>query len=377
MRKPLFLFQRSSPFNTWHITLVLFLSSVLVYLWGNSPSLVWKLYAHGLYPPLSSLLRLISGIFPFSIGDFLYAALALFLLFRLARILQKNRKGVAHVRPWYLRLLFFFLQTGFSLYLTFNLIWGLNYSRPPIHTQLGLQAEKYTVEDLLALTNWFIVKTNALQENHPLHFTRSVDELRKQSVLAFRDQSNSSPLFKYRFAAVKSVLNAEMISKLGIEGYYNPLSGEAHVNPMLPPWVLPYTTCHEIAHQLGIAKEDEANLIGYMVAIQSKNPSFRYSANYNMLRYLFYEVRLKAPNQYDDLVKMLSPRILKHFSEEQAFWSAYNGQMSAYMGMTFDRFLKMNDQPQGIESYQNIVIWLWNLHKNELIAKERTGDIPG
>ena len=57
---------------------------------------------------------------------------------------------------------------------------------------------------------------------------------------------------------------------------------------------------------------------------------------------------------------------LAEFKKENEIWVKYNGDMSNYMNVTFDKFLKFNNQESGIESYQNIVVWLWNIHKDEL-----------
>ncbi len=40
--------------------------------------------------------------------------------------------------------------------------------------------------------------------------------------------------------------------------------------------------------------------------------------------------------------------------------------MFGYMDAAFDSFLKLNNQKKGIDSYQDIVIWLWNIHKKQL-----------
>ena len=47
---------------------------------------------------------------------------------------------------------------------------------------------------------------------------------------------------------------------------------------LMPNHVLPYVVSHEIAHQLGSAKEDEANLVGYLTALNSDNVQFKYAA---------------------------------------------------------------------------------------------------
>ncbi|RYE56474.1 MAG: DUF3810 family protein [Sphingobacteriales bacterium] len=116
--------------------------------------------------------------------------------------------------------------------------------------------------------------------------------------------------------------------------------------------------------------EDEANLVGYLTAVNSDDVNFRYSANYNMLRYLLLEVRIKSPEDYEALYKKIAPAVLANFKSESEFWRSYNSQMSGYMNVAFDKFLKLNNQKKGIKSYQNIVIWLWNYHKSEVLSKK-------
>lgn len=173
-------------------------------------------------------------------------------------------------------------------------------------------------------------------------------------------------LFRYQNPCLKAVLNSWIISKAGIEGYYAPLTGEANMNMALPNFVKPYVSCHEIAHQLGISYEDEANLIGYLTASNSPDVNYQYSANYEMLRYILFEIRMKSPEDYKILHDKLSAGVLADFKTEKEFWRKYNGEMFGYMDAAFDSFLKLNNQPKGIDSYQDIVIWLWNIHKSEL-----------
>ena len=55
-----------------------------------------------------------------------------------------------------------------------------------------------------------------------------------------------------------------MLSYLGISGIFIPFTCEANVNATLPDWEIPFTACHELAHQRGFAREDEANYVGYL-----------------------------------------------------------------------------------------------------------------
>lgn len=338
----------------------------LIFFFGFFPALVQKYYSTGFYPYISSALRFISSIFPFAIGDIIYALLIGFVLYKIVRFYKRRKSLKKQDRILVpLQILNFFL----ILYIVFKLFWGLNYSRPSVSDELGIGNEKYNVKELVSLGEYFIKKTNALKVEQNKNVAYAITDLETNSAKAYDLMEKKNPLFAYQSPCLKSVLIPWMLSKAGIEGYYAPLSGEANMNMNLPDFVKPYVSCHEIAHQLGIAYEDEANLLGYLTASNSPDVNYQYSANYEMLRYILFEIRMKSPEDYKRLHDTLSPLVLADFKTEKEFWRKYNGEMFAYMDAAFDRFLKLNNQKKGIDSYQDIVIWLWNIHKNELKVK--------
>jgi hypothetical protein len=336
--------------------------AISVYLFGFFPTLVQKYYSTGFYPYISSALRFVSSIFPFAIGDIIYALLIGFVLYKIVRF-YKQRKSLKRTARILvpLQILNFFL----ILYIIFKIVWGLNYSRPSVSEELGIGNEKYSVKELLVLGDYFIKKTNDLKLKQNKIPAYTVKELEIKSADAYAFMAQKNKLFQYQNPCLKSVLNSWMISKIGIEGYYAPLSGEANMNMNLPDFVKPYVSCHEIGHQLGIAYEDEANLLGYLTASNSSDVNYQYSANYEMLRYILFEIRMKSPDDYKLLYLKLLPQVLADFKTEKEFWRKYNGDMFGYMDAAFDSFLKLNNQKKGIDSYQDIVIWLWNIYKSE------------
>ena len=344
-------------------TIVLFAFTLAIFLFGLFPSLVQKYYSTGIYYYISSLLRFVSSIFPFAIGDIVYALLIGFVVYRIIRFFKKRKslkKEHRIIVP--LQILNFFL----ILYIIFKIVWGLNYSRPSVSEELGIGNEKYTVKELVLLGDYFVNKTNDLKLKQIKIRAYSIKYLETNSAKAYDLMEKKNPLFRYQNPCLKSVLNSWVISKVGIEGYYAPLTGEANMNMALPNFVKPYVSCHEIAHQLGIAYEDEANLLGYLTASNSPDVNYKYSANYEMLRYILFEIRMKSPEDYKILHDKLSAGVLADFKTEKEFWRKYNGEMFGYMDAAFDSFLKLNNQPKGIDSYQDIVIWLWNIHKEEI-----------
>ena len=346
--------------------IILFTVSVLIFLLGLSPNFVLTYYANGIYPILSNVIRLISSIFPFALGDILYIFLIVLALRQIFMLLKK-RKSLTKADRFIIPIKT--LNILFILYISFKLLWGLNYSRPSISSELSISDEKYNLKELVLLSNFFIDKVNNLHPKINPKQTYNLREIKEKSVLAYQKMQQSLNFFSYKNPSFKSTTSSWTISKIGIEGYYNPLTGEANLNMLLPHWVLPFVACHEISHQLGVAREDEANLVGYLAAANSSDLNFQYSANYNMLRYLLLEVRIKSPEDYERLFKKISPGVLDNFKAESEFWRKYNSDMSGYMNVAFDKFLKLNNQKAGIKSYQNIVIWLWNLHHKEVEKK--------
>ncbi|WAC40661.1 DUF3810 domain-containing protein [Pedobacter sp. SL55] len=337
--------------------------AALIFIFGYFPQAVENYYSRGFYLITSFLQRYISSIFPFAIGDFLYALFVIYILKNIIFFISRQKKTKKDYTSFGLKSINFVL----IIYISFKLLWGLNYARPRINEQLQISNQPYQKEQLLRLSSFFLQKLSSLSQSaDSIHFNYTTNELEDIAATAYNQLAEKQPFFRYKYMSVKPVTSAWLVSKTGIEGYYNPLSGEANINQRLPNFVLPFVTCHEIAHQIGVAKEDEANLVGYLTAIQSKNKQFQYSAYYNMLRYVLFEIRMKYPEDYNIIIEKIPESILDNFKKEREFWAKYNGAMSVYMGKTFDKILKLNNQRKGIKSYQDIVLWLVNYHKREL-----------
>jgi len=342
--------------------------AALIFLFGLSSKAVEMAYSDGFYQWSSFAQRVISAIFPFALGDFLYAALLIYCIWSVCKVIRKAARQQLKAEDR-LVIPIQFISFLLILYIVFKILWGLNYSRPSISERLGISDEKYSTRELVMLGGFLVEKVNLLDQQRKHQQRRyDISDLKENAATAYGLMAKKNPFFRYRAPAVKPVMFSWLISKIGIEGYYCPLSGEANINMRLPYMVLPFVTSHEISHTLGIAREDEANLIGYLVSINSPDVNFRYSGYYNILRSVLFEIRMKSPGDFSRLLKEINTSTLKDFKEEHEFWRKYNGDMSAYMGTALDKFLKINNQKKGTDSYQDIVLWVFNLHKKEIAA---------
>lgn len=203
---------------------------------------------------------------------------------KLFRKLIKRRFQREDLRRTLLKAFFIFS----IIYIYFNFCWGLNYNRPGIAYQLQLNGSKHSTYELRMLTDILIKKVNesrSLLGNEKIKY-KTYPEIFLAAQKAYI-QSNAAgfSFLAYNTKSVKRSLYGRMGNYLGFFGYYNPFTGEAQLNLNMPPFLIPFVTCHEIAHQLGYANESEANFVAYLAAVQSPDTLFHYSTYFDLFNY--------------------------------------------------------------------------------------------
>ena len=153
-----------------------------------------------------------------------------------------------------------------------------------------------------------------------------------------------------------------IMSFTGILGYYNPFTAESQFNSQLPNTLIPFTSAHESSHQLGFAREQEANFVGYLIGINSKNPELRYSTEYFTLKSLLNYIVDKDPEFVKSVVRNYSPEMKKDRAYEKVFILKHQGLLDDFFGFTNNIFLKSNQQ-EGSVTYSYFINLLLNYEK--------------
>lgn len=346
-------------------TLVLLLSAaILLKVFSFFPGVVDRYYAHGLYPAMAAVQRVLLGWIPFSIGDLIYAAAIVFLAFKLIDLIRRLYRKQAN-RTYWLNGGRMTVAIVLWIYVTFNLFWGLNYNRAGIAADLGLKVDKYSKEDLLAVMRTIVNRLHDLDSTGRVHRA----DLYKKKVLfgtavaAYDSLTPHQPAIGYRFRSVKPSLYSYLGNYLGYTGYYNPFTGEAQVNTTVPVFVQPFTTCHEIGHQLGYAKENEANFAGYLAAKTSPEASFRYSVYFDLYSYSWYYLYRQDSVLAKQLTTTLPPGVKKDYAELKEFLLRHRNPVEAVIDKLYGQYLKANEQPSGKLSYNEVIAWLIAYYK--------------
>ena len=178
-----------------------------------------------------------------------------------------------------------------------------------------------------------------------LDFAKIKQEIINQQKLLPKNISTKNSI---DIISIKPSLFRGFMSRTGILGYYNPFTSEAQYNPNIPPTQLPFTMAHEMSHQLGFAREQEASFIGFLCAYTSQIPELRYSANFYALRSLIKAVSYKDKRFAEVILKSFSSKMKRDIEYELQYVKRNEGIVNDFFGVTNDLFLKSNQQKGSI-----------------------------
>ena len=166
---------------------------------------------------------------------------------------------------------------------------------------------------------------------------------------------------KYSFpdhfrSRTKPVLCSSLLSYTHITGIYSFFTGEANINVDFPDYTIPFTAAHELAHQRGVAREDEANFVAFLVCISSDDPYIRYSGLLSVYEYTIDALYTADPVLYRASVAGLHDKIV---SEERAFvefFQKYKHNVAATVSdATNNAYLQSQGAKEGARSYNMVV----------------------
>lgn len=346
---------------------VLIVFVLVIRLFATNAEQVEVYYSQGIYPVMSSLMRSALSWLPLSVGDFLYGLVALYGIGKAISVIKRVIAG-SHTRAYWLAGLRKFCFAALVVYVVFNLCWGLNYNRLGIGYQLKLQPSLVSQTEIDTLTVHLLTQANrysGLVGSTTRQQFKQKEKLFNRAESEVQQASLRYPFLEAKLGAVKPSIYSYLGNYLGFQGYYNPFTGEGQVNTTIPVFLRPFVATHEIAHQLGYAKESEANFVGFLVCKDAQEPLFRYAAYLDMYLYahsILYQVDSARANQ----IRMeRNKQVQADIQELKFFYQQYQTPLEELVMQGYDYFLQANEQPQGKQSYSQVLRWLMAWVKKE------------
>lgn len=330
---------------------------------GLNPGAVERLYAGRIFPPLSRLISWPARLLPWSLGELILILVLAGLALSLAGLLRALVAGTPGLMMMLLRRVGGLAALAGLLYASFVALWGLNYQRPPIAATLSWPSETPTADELQGLCEELALEANQLREELPSD-GRGVLRVDWRMVLDRRNDGYEQlhgalapvlPAALHLPSRPKIAIFSSLMSRSLTYGMYIPWTGEALLNGSTPPPALAFSVCHEMAHQHGVAREDEANFIGYLACQRHPDPLFRYSGARAALGEALAQLRAARPDGWKAIRASLGPGVLADEAAESAWLHEHQGRFSQVQGRVYDGYLKSQGQLDGTRSYGRVV----------------------
>ncbi len=318
---------------------------------GNS--IVEKYYSDFFYLRISEKLRFITGWISIPIGDLLYLFIILSLIYFVLFRIKKSTNILLNLG-----------SSAFIFIFLFYVLWGLNYKRVPVKDHLNVDGN-FEIKELTDFTETlidkinkkhiFLFKNDSVRPINEYSFTESI-EISKNNIDKLKEKLKK-PIIKsdYKNVSVKKSLFSLPLTYMGFSGYINPFTNEANINYKIPSTSLIFVINHEIAHQLGIASEKDANFISYLMLISSDNEYLKYCGLSYALRLCLNELSKLDYDKYQYLLQKVNKGIIKDFVEINKFWKNYEGKIEKVSKKSYDLYLKQNNIQSGIKNYNESI----------------------
>ncbi len=289
---------------------------------------------------------------PFSAAELLGTVLVLWLIFmaavtlyearvKLRRVLARRLVGFAAVLVW--------------IYAGFCVTWGVQYYVPGFAEKSGIQPQKISVEQLEAVTRYFAAGASRAGEkvrrDQAGRFAGENDR-----ILAYGDACYAQIVKEWPFLAgphrnPKPAFYSAGMSAAGFTGYLFPFLGESTLNVHCPNVYLPVTVAHEMAHQRGVAPEQEANFLGIAACLSCPDAEFQYSGWLFGYVHLSSALRSADPQAYDAVRELLSEGCKADLEWNDEYWRRFSSPVTTLVQGGYSGFLQSYGQSMGLKSY--------------------------
>ncbi len=298
-------------------------------------------------------------LFPFSVVEWFYVAFILGVMAWIAVLFYRlrTRKG----RRWdtfyggALGLACLFLTTyGF-----YCVTWGVNYYADGFQVKSGIYAQPVTAGELERVTLYFTEKlaetAGQVRRDEDGVFAVPREEIFDQSTRVYDNLSQEFPFLARRDRTPKKMFFSRLFSAMNFTGFYSPYTGESNLNVDSPACLLPANIAHELAHQRGIASEQECNFLAVAAAVSSEDPAYQYSGYLMGYIHLSNALYRADPERWAEIRGLLPEEAAADLRYHSAYWAQFEGLTAKVSTAIYDNALRSYGQTAGIQSYGTVV----------------------
>ncbi len=295
-------------------------------------------------------------LFPFSLFELLALSIPLILFFIIYTGIRRfsDREGR-------LRFLINLFAAVLLIYSGHTLALGIGYRTTPLSEKFELPDTEITVENLSEVMTSLRDEVNSLADSVPRNENGVFDpgytypEVSDKICASYSALEAEYDLPKNFKSNAKGVRFGNLMSYLGITGIYTYITGEANVNTAYPAYDTIFTAAHEMSHQRGTLRENEANFMAYLLTSTSDDASMRYSAALSMYGYIASALYKTDSDAYFAIADGLSASALADIRASNAVTKKYGDTIIADISEWVNDLYLESNGTDGVVSYSQVV----------------------
>ena len=319
---------------------------------GSYPTMRW-LSAHFVRPTQRRLGELSARV-SFSVAELLIVVavvgLLLYLLFCVETVLHRGRL----FRQLY-RLVLTLLCFVLVVYAGFCVLWGIYFYGDDFMVQSGLQTGEISTEELRTVTSFFAVlldeTAGQVERDETGACATDREAVLERSETLYAALERDFPCLEGPPLRAKGVKLSRLLSYIDFTGFFFPFTGEANVNMDFPPSLFAATVAHELAHQRGVAKEQEANFVAVLACLRNDDPDYTYSAALLAYSYLSSALAEADRAAWEEISAALPAPVLRDLEVNRSYWQRFETPVQEVSNTVYENFMYSYDQELGLRSY--------------------------
>ena len=353
-----------------HVLLLVSAGLIALHLLTRGNHTLMVFLSEKLVRPLHRALGRLNAHVPFSVAELLIAlAVIAALVYIVLQIVQLVRRKGRAARLY--RTLVTLLGAVTAVYALFCLLWGVYYYADDFVEKSGFENKEISVEQLESVTRFFAEKANEYASRVPRD-ERGVCCSDRQKILAqspevFAETEKLWPCLAGPPLAAKGIFCSRVMSYLDFTGFFFPFTAEANVNTDAPVSDLAATVAHELSHQRGVAKEQEANFVAVLASLNYGDPDYVYSACLMAYTHLGNALYKADPAAWEEIFDGLCEEVLRDLRAQREYWRQFDTPVQTASNTVYENFLYSYDQTLGLKSYGACVDLLVNYYYGDSI----------
>lgn len=298
-------------------------------------------FSEWISPAIRGVMTFLSGAFPFSLYEALLLSVPV-LIFLFIWLFLAGKRSFGRIVSFLLSC--FIIGTSLFVFSTAPGYFGTS-----VADRLSLEGDGVTSEDMADALEYLVGEIGEILETESFATLESgetlmegnIFDVSRKIVAAYGEMPSEFSFIKNVRSAAKPAVTGEAMTYLHLAGIYTAFTGEITVNTEYPDFIVVSTVAHEMAHQRGIAKEDEANFIAFAVLDSSGDPYLRYSGLLDAYSAVATDLAASDYESYREIASRLPRGAKRELAAYGDFFEKYrDSTASKVSNAANDAFLK-------------------------------------